>query len=535
MSVSALITKYLDPSVAPIYNEDTFIEPIIDGVDYLTAVFRAIDSTTGLGDLVYITGWAFDDALTVPGFAPIGALLADRAEKGVDVRVIINGGLYFHYTTAVGKPNPFSQNLEAVRNLRALVVHGVQPLENRVLFDWSGQAKTGSHHQKSVLVRAGTDVDAFVSGIDMAANRYDRSPHNTLSWGKEPPPWGWHDVAVRLAGMATQGIWENFRVRWHEARALPDETYLRGPTSGSWIPVREPFNPPATAPTPSTFTAPSVPSSDAAQRAVQVLRSRYPFRRSYLRKPGGEPWVGPPAGGIREIFPVLVRALKAANEYIYIEDQFLADTPDGEGGLPAYSLFPHLLAAAKRDVKVILLSSGRSDPDDPWPGLKNQTLDEAGKFLPTPFTTGDVKKKLIDPLTATGQEKNVVVWRLENALVHAKVIVIDDEFASVGSANFQTRSMFGVDGELQAAFVDARSGTDSIVRSLRMDLWREHLGVASTAPAVESALADHKLALGIWRSTWLPSSAPAGIWRASNTPVGFLPSAVRISLVGPED
>jgi phosphatidylserine/phosphatidylglycerophosphate/cardiolipin synthase-like enzyme len=54
--------------------------------------------------------------------------------------------------------------------------------------------------------------------------------------------------------------------------------------------------------------------------------------------------------------------------------------------------------------------------------------------------------------------------------VHSKLILIDDEWASVGSCSLHHYSMTG-NGELNAAYHDPAS-----VRALRAELFREHLG-----------------------------------------------------------
>jgi phosphatidylserine/phosphatidylglycerophosphate/cardiolipin synthase-like enzyme len=58
--------------------------------------------------------------------------------------------------------------------------------------------------------------------------------------------------------------------------------------------------------------------------------------------------------------------------------------------------------------------------------------------------------------------------------VHSKVMLVDDEWASVGSCNLHRFSLFG-NGELNVAFTDARA-----VRAMRVDLFQEHLGADTT-------------------------------------------------------
>lgn len=538
MTLDALKGRYLDAAAAPIFDagEDD-IEPLIDGVRYLDEVYKAILATgQGQEDLVYITNYWFD-AFLKPSDSwqqPIGALLADRASKGVDVRIVLNGALFAHYHPQL----VFGVNLETARVLRSLAVGGTTPLAGRVLFDWSGQVTTGSHHQKSTLVRAGADSQAFISGIDFGPYRYDEQPHTNLDWGDDPPPYGWHDAGVRLRGQAVARVWENFRSRWQEARTLPPRRYVHFPASGPRVPQVEFLNPPPILDSPTE--APTALPSPAPVAAVQVLRSRYPYKRVsmlWFPIPGPVPlpvslpqrWSEAPHGAIHEVFPVLVKGIGAAQRYVYIEDQFLADMPTGlDFGADSYSLYPHLLAAAKRNVRVIFVGSGKSDPDDPSKGLRNQTLETAGSWP----SQGQIAKRLVEPLKASGQDRNVVVWRVKDATVHAKALVIDDEFAAVGSANLQSRSMYGIDSELHTAFVDE----GVIVRKLRADLWAEHLRIppGPRPRSVQDALEDEATALGIWRPEWLPPTVSPDTWRVSNSPRGFAPTAVALELVGPK-
>jgi phosphatidylserine/phosphatidylglycerophosphate/cardiolipin synthase-like enzyme len=54
--------------------------------------------------------------------------------------------------------------------------------------------------------------------------------------------------------------------------------------------------------------------------------------------------------------------------------------------------------------------------------------------------------------------------------VHSKLMLVDDEWATVGSCNLHRYSLFG-NGELNAAYGDAMA-----VRAMRVALFREHLG-----------------------------------------------------------
>ena len=138
----------------------------------------------------------------------------------------------------------------------------------------------------------------------------------------------------------------------------------------------------------------------------------------------------------------------------------------------------------------------------------------------------DLRTKLVGalPVAARG---NVAQLRVENLTVHAKVVLIDDVFACIGSANFFSRSMTGVDCELSAAVAT----NTSLVRDLRVALWAEHLR-APLSDGLRAALEDLDLALGIWRPEWAVDGDRLR-WRVSGNPTGFQPGERALRLVGP--
>jgi phosphatidylserine/phosphatidylglycerophosphate/cardiolipin synthase-like enzyme len=149
-------------------------------------------------------------------------------------------------------------------------------------------------------------------------------------------------------------------------------------------------------------------------------------------------------------------------------------------------------------VRIILVGSGVRDPEDPGIYLRpiNRSLNR------------DLRRKLVRPL-ADGALDGVAVWRVQDCTVHSKVLLVDDVFGCLGSANMFSRSMHGADSEVSAAV----STTTTLVRDLRVRLWAEHLRIAMVdrAPA---ALEDIDLAVGLWQPRWLPRDAAADVWTA---------------------
>ncbi|MCM3849382.1 phospholipase D-like domain-containing protein [Pseudonocardia sp. DR1-2] len=501
--LASLTRRYLAPATpdCPTFVEDTEWEPIVDGVDYF-ARLRALFDRAGPGDTVLVTGLNLEPDMDLNGLDPDEdgyEALADRfarlVDAGVDVRVLLTAALFSGSVPGVAI-GPFRANAFAALELRRR-----PQLAGRVLLDWSGSG-IGCHHQKVVLAHVGGELTAFVGGLDLSANRFDAEPHDRLSIGEER--WGWHDGAAALHGPGAARVWEVYRGRWTEAATLPPRRFMVTPTG--WEPMNpEPFRhdlPPS----------PPAPPRSAPGTAVQVLRSLRPWKIDHFGMLYRRHWTVLPRNGAQEVFHTLSTAIRGARRYVYLEDQYFFEVP---GGRRAFRLYGLLRDAAARGVKVVLVCSGRKDPVD------------AGVNKFRRRVTGDVQRGVIDQLDP-GDRGNVIMHRIEDLTVHTKLALVDDVFASVGSANFFSRSMRGTDTELSTAFVT----TGDQVRDLRVRLWAEHLRTELT-DELAPRLADLDLALGMWRPEWLPPDAPAGTWRVPGYPAGFAPAERVLVPVGP--
>lgn len=514
MALQDLEAKYFDVQNAaaapedmnpPIYRGTTVVTPIIDGENYLPDLHATI-SATAAGDAVYLVGWRFNprldllDGSIVDLNSPraIGNLLAVKAALGVDVRLVLNGTLALYWVSV-----PWAESLRNAESLRELRPAGSNspPLAQRVLFDWSGANQTGSQHQKAVVVRHGADIVAFVGGMDINPNLFDKAPHDKydIPDAEGGGKWGWHDMGVKLKGEAAKRVLHNFRNRWQEAGSLPEKLFKWRPGDETETP--KPFNPPPILAVPTAIATNAAAPANSPQ-SVQILRSRFKWKIPNRCGSGGRPWAGlpdePASGGFFEIYNTMKKAIGAATRYIYIEDQFLGDSlPGGQSAIRLddlrsyeYSLYTELLNALSApnafNLRLIFVGSGRKDPEDPGSALRNLTI--------TPSI-----RRIIDGLP-DNRKGNIAVWRRDRKTVHSKLMMIDDEFMSLGSANFQSRSMAGVDNELQVAIV----AEDDLIKRTRKALWIEHfmLDPLLGVPGVHSGLDDIDTALGLWGDDW---------------------------------
>jgi len=163
-----------------------------------------------------------------------------------------------------------------------------------------------------------------------------------------------------------------------------------------------------------------------------------------------------------------MKALRRARSLVYLEDQYLWS--EEVSGV--------LAAALERSPELHLIAVVPRFPDSD------------GKLSGPPNRIG--QQAALKRLREAGGER-VAFYDLENELgypiyVHAKVCVVDDVWATVGSDNMNRRS-WTHDSELSCAVLDPRrdarspadpggmgDGARVFARDLRLELWREHLG-----------------------------------------------------------
>jgi phosphatidylserine/phosphatidylglycerophosphate/cardiolipin synthase-like enzyme len=150
--------------------------------------------------------------------------------------------------------------------------------------------------------------------------------------------------------------------------------------------------------------------------------------------------------------------------------------------------------------------------------------DQDGKLSMAPNLVG--RDYALSVIRAAAPDR-VAVYGVENhagtpVYVHAKVCVIDDEWASVGSDNFNRRS-WTHDSELSVAVWDTaltRDGVRRYPRELRLELAREHLDrkLKATGPAETfEAFAQSAAALQAWHDGGRVGRRPPGRLRPLQT------------------
>lgn len=291
----------------------------------------------------------------------------------------------------------------------------------RVRFELDGaHAPGGCHHQKIVVI---DDDIAFCGGIDLTIRRWDtpehatHDPRRTDPRGERYPPF--HDVQLALQGNAARALGELCRERWRNATGEPIQAVSSAGRHDAWPPCLDP---------------------DLSEVDVAIART-----------------MGPSAGrpAVREVERLYCALIAAAERYIYIENQFLTATVIRD------ALTQRLRCA--HGPEIVIVGPQRASG---W--LENSTMDVMRARVVEDLRRADAYGRL-HLYTPVRSSANVPVY------VHAKVMIVDDRWVRVGSANLCNRSM-SLDSECDVLF-DARDRAPHLaaVRRFRDRLIAEHL------------------------------------------------------------
>ena len=416
-------------------------------------------------------------------FHPFQDDIRDMAQAGVDVRVLVWASPFLvnfkQAATAAGcySLQYWGVNVHSLRSLLDLRL--LQNMQNKVVVNTLAHT-LGAMHLKMVLCGDSTGFRAYVGGIDFTQFRNATPTHQHIATFNS-----WHDVMVKVEGSAVNGLYRCFLELWDEQvqrsaktfRAFGEEikshlddtplvpdrvaVAINGGTCHTQVLETLPT---ANFSTFGSDRVPLVPGSldvpvirQLADCAIRVYSGFKQKKLSFAEH------------GRFEFRAALRKAVKAAQQYIYIEDQAMENIELGTW------INERMKDADVPNLKVILLYGG--DPaDHPSPDLP-EFVDRVIADLPTP------------------EER--VVFAKAPYIVHAKVTIIDDVWASVGSSNSWVRSFY-LDGEINVAVID--EADPPFAARLRMDLWGELCG---NQPGLDyDSLRNLDSALGIWRDSW---------------------------------
>ncbi|MCF8478285.1 MAG: VTT domain-containing protein [Pseudolabrys sp.] len=277
-----------------------------------------------------------------------------------------------------------------------------------------------SQHQKLVVI---DNAIGFSGGLDLTSRRWDTNAHKLDEPGRVDPGGKayapFHDVQMLVDGEAAGALGELLRARWLcaacEAAPAVDGEY------DPWPDALEP---------------------DFTDVDIAIART--------------EPGYGG-AAPVHEVEQLFFDSIAAAEHSIYIENQFL--TAPGVAEKLAERL------RERPDLEVLMVS-----PETHHSWLEEQSmLAGRARFSATVRDAGGDRAWLAYP-HVTGEGGATA-----STMVHAKVMIVDDKFLRIGSANLNNRSM-GTDTECDLAIAATDATQRKAIADLRNRLVGDHCG-----------------------------------------------------------
>lgn len=227
---------------------------------------------------------------------------------------------------------------------------------------------------------------------------------------------GWHDVSLAIRGEAVADVEENFIQRWGDVTGEED------------LPRQEPNVQPEW------------------HTPCQVIRTipRFTYRFAQAGEFG--------------IAYAYLQAIAQAKRFIYIENQYL--------WLP--EIVEALKAALERNdahFRIVIVLPARADMGK---------FDNDQQVAALRKAAGDGRRVSAYCLYSGGPAPGLHGFGYRPIYVHSKVCIIDDEWYTIGSANLNARGL-ATDTEINVQTLEGNSA-----RVLRLTLWGEHLGMATS-------------------------------------------------------
>ncbi|KMS95875.1 hypothetical protein BVRB_004150 [Beta vulgaris subsp. vulgaris] len=404
-----------------------------------------------------------------------------------------------------------------------------------------------THHQKCVIVDTqapgnNRKITAFLGGLDLCDGRYDtpghrlfrdldtvykNDYHNPTLDGSKGPREPWHDLHCKIEGPAAYDVLTNFEQRWRKAtkssirrkiKHWHDDALLKIDRI-SWI-----LSPSQSA-SPNDLSLRACEENDPEGWQVQVFRSIDSGSVEGFPK---DVQVAESQNLVcaknlvidKSIQTAYIEAIRSAQHFIYIENQYFLGS---SYAWPSYKnagadhLIPMELAlkiaskirAKERFAVYIVIpmwpegvpSSASAQEILFWQGqtmqmmyniiaqeIKAMNLDDAHPRDYLNFYCLGNREPTLDLVDSGHQSSNGLSpsqkHRRFMIYVHAKGMIVDDEYVILGSANINQRSMAGSrDTEIAMGAYQPHHTWSSKkghpfgqVYGYRMSLWAEHLG-----------------------------------------------------------
>jgi phosphatidylserine/phosphatidylglycerophosphate/cardiolipin synthase-like enzyme len=423
----------------------TKVTPLVHGDAAFETLIQELEAAK---DEIYLASWMLEPDLELSrtnwdksihdrAQDRLDNILIARANAGVTIRILVWN--YANLGTTIGEiggqPVAINVKMAQVKKLgdtlrrisrrnQVIVVDHPLPFATRTVMGLSFPAG-GSHHQKIWITRSGVKLTGLVGGINLVQGDWDTVSHEVLNHRrdasntegtqrkqraakKEDPDYSpRHDWMVRLEGPAAYSLLEEFSVRWGQA---------------------------------GQGRLPLLPLEKVPQSGKLFVQKSHTYPIDY-------------GGGSHEILDAYKYAFARAQRYIYIENQYWT-SEDLTSALAAQ-------LSKVRNLEVVIVLPDKAEE----PVVGTFIAAEQWYQLSRLWEVASRSRVRVYML----YRKHPVRPGYVNVYVHSKVAIIDDLWATIGSANTNNRSMI-IDTECNVQIAHGPT-----VKAFRNEVWREML------------------------------------------------------------
>ena len=499
-----------------------------------TDIYASLNSAK---KFIYITGWSvYTETILVRGEGfghdckkggeTLGELLKRKSEEGVLVLILI----WDEQASSLGKMGTHDADTRDYfegTNITVAIVPRVKNLEGVAGFMQNHIAETCySHHQKTIILDADPidgkglrRVVAFLGGLDLTDGRWDTPEHElfktlrtkhcedfyngcvdtTKEFGPRQP---WHDIHCKLEGPIVMDVLANFYERWE----LQADEHL-----GDLLIVTEKeyaVNAPATVKEDKMWNVQLFRSISSDSAAFDLRRiNTIPKRKGkYVDD---------------SIHRAYIHQIRQADHFLFIENQYFLGSAyfwDDENDTKAHHIIPaeitHKIIEKMNNGEhfcayIIVPIHPEGDPASNavqeilhwqrrtmammYKMIADAIAENALETHPTDYlsfyclgkreSAEDIPKDLPVPETCSPaytyrEQRRFMIY------VHSKMMIVDDDYIIIGTANVNQRSMAGtrdseiaVGGFQPSHTIETSDGSPrGDIFNFRSALWAEHLG-----------------------------------------------------------
>jgi phosphatidylserine/phosphatidylglycerophosphate/cardiolipin synthase-like enzyme len=308
---------------------------------------------------------------------------------------------------------------------------------SRVHFEFLNHPEPGGcHHQKLVIIDGAV---AFLGGLDLCDSRWDTRQHIKDDPRRidthDKPYKPFHDIQVGLSGAVVGVLEQLFLDGWRMAGGL-------------------------------ALRARQAPAKE--HEAARALEAHgVPLAGQHVAVSRTE-WLaeGRVIGEIQALFE---RAIVAAERLIYIETQYFTSRALAE------ALYYRLADSGRSKLQIVLvMPDGADSPKEDFVLGNRQRANR--RFV------ADVARHFGHEFRLLMSSESSAADPCPATFIHSKLMIVDDEFLTIGSANFTNRSM-RIDREINVAWQAQLEAPDEAARlandigALRASLLAEHAGI----------------------------------------------------------